>query len=162
MSITEAKEHSIVQQGQNLHPVIEKAVKVSTLHIIISIAIKGVLTLLFLIFFAKVISAISYDIKMEQKEEKEEFEKEIQNCKNDYYLNKCDTGENFHIPGLREECARLKTCMETPAKATPSTEIAIRFIAKSIDSFYSHLTTQTTIKIGITIAVVLFVWKIVT
>ena len=50
--------------------------------------------------------------------------------------------------------------METQPKSTPSTEIAIRFIAKSIDSFYSHLTTQTTIKIGITIAVVLFVWKI--
>ena len=161
MSLSEYKEHPIFQQNPQLVDSIDKAVKASTFHIVVSIAIKLLFTLILVFSFVKFVSALSNDIKIEQQQEKEEFEREIENCKKDYYLNKCHTGENFHIPGLKDECSRLRVCMETKPRVTSPTEIAVKFVAKSIDSFYSHLTTQTTIKIGITIALIVFVLKII-
>ena len=161
MSLAEYKDHPIFQQNPNVYHTVENAVKASTIHVYVSVIIKTILTFIFLYCFTKVIFSIKNDIAREQQKEIEEHKAEVMNCQREYESNKCATGENFHIIGLKEECSRLKSCMETHVKTTSSSEVAIKFVAKTIDSFYENLSTQTTIKIGITIAVLGFIWKLV-
>lgn len=153
-SIVEKREGTLSNQNYVLPKGLEGLVHVSTFYIVISIICKIFLTIAALFVFTKAITMLSNGIKETHEKETETAKKEIEDCKRDYYANKCDGNEVHSIPGLSEECSKLRSCMNSKPKPVSTSESAVKYTATLINNFFDNLSTETVVKFSVAIIAV--------
>ena len=62
---------------------------------------------------------------------------EVQRCRDDYYLNKCEPGQRREA--LEDFCQEREICMNTPPGATKTINILCQLLASAINSFVGTL-----------------------
>ena len=87
----------------------------------------------------KLVSMVSVDLHGQHQIETERQMSEIERCRDNYYLNKCEP--HHRVPAAESYCQEVEMCMNTPVHATIKTiNSMFALIAQAFNSFTSHLT----------------------
>lgn len=104
-----------------------------------------ILVFIFLYFIFIFIKTIKSDINGKLENHLNEISLQIEKCKKEYHINKCDFKDFKKVPELKFYCDDWKTCIHQDSKIYSKSLITAEIFAEIIDHFFKLIKWKSTI-----------------